>query len=253
MPSNWIVITSVSRYADEEKLRKLFAHVGEVQSIHVVAPEGSSPTSQAAIEFVKPDEARVAAHLNGIEFLDSILTVEAHRDEDQEMRISRTLRIDCVPLGVDSDKLRAFLDPLVDGIRRMRIGSSVDPETNLQYAYVEFSSAEHQMAAVEKLPGRKMDGSALRVSPSKIAISKGKHPSRPSIVTLATKGATASPRPDRNIESPTDRHEPPASSSSRRRPRSRSGSRQRDYRDRDRERERNGREYSLDRKRSRRD
>ncbi|KAI9222218.1 hypothetical protein BC828DRAFT_404230 [Blastocladiella britannica] len=227
-------VKNISSYAEEEKVRKLFAHFGEIRSIYLT-PEPASATGGhvAAIEYLRSDDARAAVHLDGVDFFDTQLQVEPWRDDDQMMRIARTLRVDYLPLGCDTETLKtSVFEPqqLAQDVRRMRLGNGSDPNTNLGYAYVEMTDPTVVGTAIQSLAGTTLEGVALSFSPSRIAISKGKS-SRPSFIPIIAK---ESPRIE---QGDLDRR---LGSASRRR-RSRSDSRGR-YRDR-----------SSDRKRTRRD
>ncbi|KAI9189971.1 Protein srek1IP1 [Blastocladiella emersonii ATCC 22665] len=194
MPA-WILVSNVSRHVQKDKLRKLFAHLGDIRQLVLKPADDGSPTTEAAIEFAKSDDARVAVLLDGTPFLDTALAVAAYQDEDQLQRIARTLRIDRVPLDANVDTLKAlFAEAAVDGIRRMRMGNGTDPDTALGYAFVEFGNPEQKEAAVARMEGAALGEQQLIISNSRIAISKGKSGGRPPLV-LAMAAALSSSAP----------------------------------------------------------
>ncbi|KNE55029.1 hypothetical protein AMAG_00967 [Allomyces macrogynus ATCC 38327] len=176
MASAIVKISNVSQFVEEDKLRKLFAHLGEIKSLAL-----KSSAHECTIEYVKPGDALLALQLDGEPFYDRALAVEplpAPLDEDQLARIARTARIDNVPASVTLEQLRQVFAQ-ADGVRRMRLGNGTDAMTGLGYAYVEFTGPEFQKRALAKLDGMAIEGERLKLSPSRIAISKGKAPRPP--------------------------------------------------------------------------
>ncbi|KAJ3374933.1 hypothetical protein GGF31_005655 [Allomyces arbusculus] len=172
----WVSVACASQFVEEDKLRKLFAHLGEIKSLAL-----KSSGHECTIEYVKPGDALLALQLDGEPFYDRALAVEplpAPLDEDQLARIARTARIDNVPASVTLEQLRQVFAQ-ADGVRRMRLGNGTDETTGLGYAYVEFTSSEYQKRALTKLDGMAVEGERLKLSPSRIAISKGKAPRPP--------------------------------------------------------------------------
>ncbi|KAJ1513829.1 hypothetical protein HMI55_005190 [Coelomomyces lativittatus] len=160
MSSSLVKVTEISEFVKEDSLKKLFSFIGDLRHVSLKRSKSSS-TFEAVIDFIQPEDAKLALHLDGLYLLDRNLHLELYKDEDQLNRIARTLRVDHVPFQHTLDGLKTVFEA-VEGVRRMRLGNGTDKDTHLGYAYVEFVSSEHAQLAMRKLDQVEFQGQKLR-------------------------------------------------------------------------------------------
>lgn len=236
--STLIKITDISEFVKEESLKKLVSFLGELR--HLSFKRTKASTFECVVDFIHPEDARLALHLDGTLFLDRILKLDLYRDEDQLNRIARTIRVDNVQPDISLEQFKEFFSN-VEGVRRMRMGNGIDKETQLGYIYVEFTTFELAQKAMRDMDQQEFHGHALRITPSRIAISKGKTSTKTG--SPAFSASKVRERGERDRENDYDRRE-------RAHHESRHDTRER-KRSRGRSRDSYHRDHSYDRKRRR--